>query len=117
MTFDEALNDAKKGINPAGIDPVQYRVLLLAEPVAETTEGGIITKPQSTVEQETWSQTRGYVVAVSDMAFTNDNQRWPCILPKPGDKVLYAKYAGQLIEEKGLKFRMVKDDDILGVIK
>lgn len=116
MKFEEALGKVKKGENPSGINPIQYRVLLLAEPVGETTESGIITKPKSIVEKETWAQTRGYVVALSDMAFTNDQTRWACALPSAGDKVLYAKYAGQLIEQDGITYRMVKDEDILGVI-
>lgn len=119
MKFEEALEQVKLGNNPSGISPIQYRVVVLDEEIEETTESGLIIKPASTVEQDEWAQTFHYVVAVSDMAFTNDGEAWRCKIPVVGDKVLCRKYPGQKVpveNAKGLTFRVIKDEDILGVI-
>lgn len=118
MIYEEAKKAVLRGENPSGLDPVEYRVVILAEEVSESHDGaGLIKKTQNEVEHETWAQTVGYVAALSDMAFTTDEGvRWPCTLPKEGDKVTFAKYAGQLIEREGLTYRLVSDKDVLAVM-
>lgn len=115
--FNTILEKVKAGLNPSGLKPVEYRVAILSDFVEPTTASGFIEKTDQCIEQETWAQTRGYVVAVSDMAFTdNEGKRWGCSLPKVGDKILFAKYAGQLVDEDDVTYRMVSDKDVLAII-
>jgi co-chaperonin GroES (HSP10) len=112
--FDQLLQEVKKGGNPSGMDPVEYRIVVLNDFIPSKV--GMIEKPQNVIEADRWAQTKGYVVAVSDMAFTGENRKpWSCSVPKVGDRVLFAKYAGQLVEDT--PYRLISDKDVLAVIE
>jgi len=115
--FEKVLERVKNGENTSGFNPIEFKVVLLNDFVESTTGGGIIEKPESQIEKEQRAQTKGYVVAVSEMAFTDgEGNRWRCNCPKQGDKVLFSKYAGQLYEEDGVTYRVVNDKDIVAII-
>lgn len=58
-------------------------------------------------------------------AFVRRLGPWPqkkggrCVLPEftPGDTVIVSQYAGQKLKSLGDKFRLVKVDDVLAVVK
>lgn len=100
-----------------GIHPTEYKVLIRPKAVEEKTKGGIIM-PDATKERDQYAQIEGVLVAVSPLAFTYDD-KWPegYALPKIGDRVLYAKYAGTDVEgSDGVKYRLVNDRDIGAVL-
>lgn len=123
--FSEALGQIREGKNPSGLEPVEYRVVVLLDKIEATT--GILHKAQGSIEQDLWDQTVGYVVDYSDMAFTNEEGRWKCAIPGRGQKVLLAKHSGQF--PQGLKsvsrmatngdpiYKLVSDKDVLAVIE
>lgn len=103
-------------MNPSGIQPTEFKVLIAADEVEEVTKGGII-RPIELVDREKYGQTRGRIVAVSPHAFTYaDREAWidaGIPKPKPGDIALYARHAGLRVKGKdGKDYLLVNDKDI-----
>jgi chaperonin GroES len=88
------------------IQPLADRVLVKAAAEEETTVGGIII-PDSAKEKPL----RGEVLAVGNG--TKDEE----MILKPGDQVLYGKYAGTELEFDGEKYLIMRQSDVLGIIK
>lgn len=88
------------------IQPLADRVLI--EPVAaeEVTVGGIII-PDSAKEKPL----KGTVVAAGDG--TKDE----AMILKAGDTVLYGKYAGTELELEGKKYLIMRQSDVLAIVK
>ncbi|MEE1022809.1 MAG: co-chaperone GroES [Muribaculaceae bacterium] len=88
------------------IQPLADRVLIEPTAAEEVTMGGIII-PDSAKEKPL----KGKVLAVG--GGTKDEE----MVLKPGDEVLYGKYAGTEIEFEGTKYLMMRQADVLAVIK
>jgi len=104
--------------NPSQINPTEYKVLISPVKVDEKTKGGIIL-PDEHKDREQFAQMEGILVAVSPLAFTYaDDVAWgDAAKPKPGDKVLFAKFAGAAVKGMdGKDYRIVNDKDIAAVI-
>ena len=87
------------------IQPLADRVLIKAAAAEETTVGGIII-PDSAKEKPL----RGEVLAVGNG--TKDDE----MILKPGDQVLYGKYAGTELEFEGEKYLIMRQSDILAKV-
>ncbi len=87
------------------IQPLADRVLVKPAPAEEKTIGGIII-PDSAKEKPL----KGEVVACG--GGTKDET----MAVKPGDTVLYGKYAGQEIEFEGEKYLMMRQSDLLAIL-
>lgn len=87
------------------IKPLADRVLI--EPAAAETKtiGGIII-PDTAKEKPL----QGIVVAVG-----NGSKDEEMIL-KPGDQVLYGKYAGTELEHEGKKFLIMRQSDVVAIL-
>ena len=86
--------------------------------VDEKTKGGIIL-PDEHKDREQFAQMQGTLIAVSPLAFTYaDAADWgDSEKPKPGDKVMFAKYAGAAVKGKdGADYRIINDKDISAVL-
>jgi len=101
--------------NPSGILPTEYKVLIAPKAIDEKTKGGIII-PDQTKERDQFAQMEGELIAVSPLAFTYDD--WKGHLPpKPGDRVLFAKYAGANVKGRdGKDYRLCNDKDVAAVL-
>lgn len=88
------------------IKPLADRVLIKPVAAEEKTIGGIII-PDSAKEKPA----KGEVVAVG--AGTKDEQ----MTLAEGDIVLYGKYSGTEIEHEGEKYLIMRQSDVLAVIK
>ena len=88
------------------IRPLADRVLIEPTAAEEVTMGGIII-PDSAKEKPL----KGKVLAVG-----NGTKDEPMQL-KAGDTVLYGKYAGTEIELEGIKYLMMRQNDVLAVIE
>lgn len=104
--------------NESGIYPIEYKALIRVSKVEEKTEGGIII-PDVSKDREQFAQMQGELVALSPKAFSYED--WGAdkdVLPKPGDRVLFAKFAGVDVRGKdGASYRIVNDKDIAAVLK
>ena len=88
------------------IQPLQDRVLILPAPAETQTVGGIII-PDTAKEKPL----RGEVIAAG--TGTKDE----AMALSVGDQVLYGKYAGTEIEIEGNKYLIMRQSDVLAIIK
>jgi chaperonin GroES len=93
------------------IRPLQDRIILKRIPEEEKTKGGIII-PDTAKEKPL----EGRVVAVGNGKVLENGKVRPLDI-KPGDRVLFIKYAGNEVKINGEEHLMLREDDILGVIE
>ena len=105
-------------INTSGISPTEFSVLIEPKAVETKTAGGILI-PDETKERKGYAEMEGRIVASSPLAFTYVTEaEWDGHKPKPGDKVLVAKYAGVRVKGRdGKEYALVKDKDICATIE
>ena len=93
------------------IRPLQDRVIVKRLEEEQKTKGGIII-PDTAKEKPI----EGQVVAVGKGKMGEDGK-----LVKPdvkvGDRILFGKYAGTEVKIDGVEHRIMREDDILGVIE
>ena len=93
------------------IQPLGDRVLVEPLEAEDKTSGGIII-PDTAKEK----QQRGKVVAVGKGRVTEEGKLTPLEV-KTGDQVLFGRYAGSEIKIGATDYLIVKEDDILGIIR
>lgn len=86
--------------------PLADRVLISPAPAEEVTKAGIII-PDSSKEKPL----KGTVIAVGNG--TKDEE----MIVKNGDTVLYGKYAGTEVEIDSEKYLIMRQSDVLAIIK
>jgi chaperonin GroES len=100
--------------NKSGIQPVECKVLCLLDEVKEKTSGGIIL-PDSVKQDQKLAQVKATLVAVGGNAFKDPT--WLEPVPKIGDRVYVAKYAGIYVEGVDeVVYRLCNDQDIAAII-
>lgn len=87
------------------IKPLADRVLVKPAPAETKTAGGIII-PDTAKEKPL----QGEVLAVG--SGTKDEE----MILKPGDTVLYGKYAGNEVELDGVKYMIMRQSDVLAIL-
>ena len=93
------------------LKPLYDRVVVKPIEAEEVTAGGIYI-PDNAKEKPT----KGEVVAVgTGKVFDNGQVR--AMTVKVGDKVIYGQYAGSAYKDGGVEYKIVREDDILGVIQ
>ena len=105
-------------LNTSGYEPTEYKVLVRRKEVETQSPGGIII-PETTQEKEKFATMEGQLIAASHLAFTYaTDSEWGNAKPKPGDKVLIAKYAGVTVKGKdGDEYVLVNDKDVMAFVK
>jgi len=104
-------------MNPTGIKPIEYKVLIKVDEVANQSAGGIYI-PEHALEREQMAHDRGTLADASEMAFSD----WKGRRPNIGDKVIFNKYAGSVIQyrEEGkqmARYRLCNDKDICAILE
>lgn len=101
-------------INASGFEPLDLRVLVLPDPIEETTSGGIII-PLAKAERDKFAQQLGTLIAVGENAWEEATGRSPNFhKPQPGDRILFSKYGGVVIDGKdGKEYRVMNDEDVV----
>lgn len=106
VTADPVLNDT-------GIIPVEYKCVVRVAAVEEKTAGGVII-PDIRKERNQMAMTTATLLEAGGNAFED----WKGRKPKPGDKVLIQKYAGQFKEADPTDtVRVVHDKEILAILE
>lgn len=95
------------------IRPIGFYVMVLPDPVEEVSKGGIILPAD---EREKTVITQGKVVAIAEGAWSDKPEG---SYPKVGDKVVFAKYAGNTITDPddGKEYRLMLDEDIRAILE
>lgn len=94
------------------VRPLHDRVLVeRIEDEAQKTAGGIII-PDTAREKPQ----KGKVIAVGEGKIGDDGKRIAMDVKK-GDHVLFGKYAGNEIKIDGVEYLIMREDDILAIVK
>lgn len=93
------------------LEPIGDRVVLKVKDEEEKTVGGIVLA--SNAKQK---PTQGEVVAVGAGAYSDNGEKIPMSVKK-GDVVLYDKYSGTNVEYEGEKYLVLREKDILAIVK
>ncbi len=93
------------------IQPLGDRVVIEVLEAKEKTKGGIVL-PDTAKEKPQ----EGNVVAAGKGKLTDDGKIVP-LEAKVGDKVLYGKYSGTDVNIDEKEYLIVKEEDILAVVK
>ena len=108
-------------MNDSGLIPAEYNVVIKMDPTEEKTAGGIIL-PSTKKERDELATDEGTLIALSPLAFSYAD--WPedARIPRAGDRVLFAQYAGRMWKRnegtaKEATYRLLKDKDIVAVIE
>ena len=92
------------------LKPLADRVLVKVEEAETKTMGGILLPDTAQKKSQ-----KGVVVAVGSGKMTEEGKRLPLEV-KEGDEVLFAKYSGTEIEDKGEKYLLLSERDILAIL-
>jgi chaperonin GroES len=93
------------------IQPLGDRILVEPLEAEEKTSGGIVI-PDTAKEK----QQRGKVVAVGKGRVNEDGKITPLEV-KANDTVLFGRYSGTEIKIGANEYLILKEDDVLGIIK
>ena len=101
-------------LNKSGIQPIEYKVLVLPDILSDATVGGII-RPDRVKEIEQAAAVRGWLVAAGGKAFEDFGEP----MPKIGDRIQYAKYSGvhEVPGADGKQYILCNDKDIAAIIE
>jgi len=94
------------------IRPLQDRIIVERVEEETTTAGGIIIP--DTVSKE--KPQEGKIIAAGKGKVTPEGKVLPLDV-KPGDRVLFGKYAGSEVKIDGVEYLIMREDDILGVVE
>ncbi|MBM4041831.1 MAG: co-chaperone GroES [Planctomycetes bacterium] len=93
------------------IKPLGDRIVVRRLEAEEKTAGGIVL-PDTAKEKPK----QGEVVAVGDGAIKEDGERVPMRLKK-GDRIVFTTYAGTEVKLLDEELLIMREDDVLGIIK
>ena len=93
------------------LTPLQDRILVQRVEEEEKTKGGIII-PDTAKEKPA----EGKVVSVGNGKVGDDGKRIPLEVKKD-DRILFGKYSGTEVKIEGEEYLIMREDDVLGIIK
>lgn len=88
-----------------------WRILIDPDKIEEKTSGGIIM-PLSTQDMDQMAVVKGKVVSIGPTAFGKERDESTL---KEGDTVHFAKYSGSIVKLNDKEYRIVNDEDLLGI--
>jgi chaperonin GroES len=91
--------------------PLHDRILVRRVEEGETVRGGIII-PDSAKEKPQ----EGEVIAVGKGKSNDEGKVFPLDV-KAGDRVLFGKYSGTEIKIDGEEFLIMREEEVLGIVK
>ena len=96
--------------------PSGYRILLALPEAKQTYESGLI-KADKTMHHEEISSVIGFVLSLGADCYA-DKVKFPSgAWCKEGDFVLVGAYKGTRFKVHGKEFRMINDDEVLGIVE
>ena len=106
--------EVKQEIKNKVIIPVGWTLIVKIDKVPETTRSGIFV-PQGVRERQQEQAAEGTLVAIGDEAWKKFDDF--SFTPDVGDRVMFAKYGGHYFVLDDQEYRLLNDQDIIGVIK
>lgn len=111
LKFSKITNEMKGGSKNMKIQPLGDRVVIEALEAKEKTKGGIVL-PDTAKEKPQ----EGKVVAAGKGKIGEDGKAVPLEVAV-GDRVLYGKYSGTEVNIDEKEYLIVKEEDILAIVK
>jgi chaperonin GroES len=112
LTFLEKYwDETEKNLMTISIRPLHDRVIVKRIDEGEQVRGGIII-PDTAKEKPQ----EGEVIAAGEGKYREDGSR-QALDVKAGDRVLFGKYGGSEVTIKGEDLLIIREDEILGIIK
>ena len=113
-TYEEADWD---GVNRSGWRPTSDLVLVLPDQASDKIgKLGLLVQPEDQRDRASLASESGVIIAIGDGAFVWNRDRtraYEGAKPKPGDRVLYRRYAGQMMKgADGRSYRYMSDNEI-----
>jgi chaperonin GroES len=93
------------------LKPLEDRIVVKPHKAEEKTAGGIVL-PEAAKEKPLM----GKVVAVGDGKLLDSGKRGTMSVKK-GDVVLYGKYGGSEVEIDDVEYKILREDEVLGIIE
>lgn len=93
------------------IRPLYDRIIVKRVEQQRTTAAGIVIPDTAAEKPE-----QGEIVAVGSGRLLQDGSVRP-LQVKPGERVLFGKYAGQTVKIDGEEFLVLREEDVMGVIE
>lgn len=96
------------------IDWQEDRILVKPDEVKETFEGSRLIKPDVVKASERTN--RGTVVAFGPGRVSPDTKEFVPQARKAGDRIIFLHYAGIDFEDAGIKYKVMRPEDVVGVL-
>ena len=93
------------------LKPLEDRIVVQPKAAEEKTAGGIVL-PDAAKEKPLM----GTVVAVGEGKLLDSGKRGEMSVKKK-DVVLYGKYSGSDVEIDGVEYKILREDEVLGIIE
>lgn len=93
------------------LKPLDDRIVVQPKAAEEKTAGGIVL-PEAAKEKPLM----GTVVAVGEGKLLDSGNRGEMSVKKK-DVVLYGKYSGSDVEIDGVEYKILREDEVLGIIE
>ncbi len=98
--------------NDSGLTVTGNKVLVCPVKVEEKTSGGLIL-PSVTQDKEQLAQQLGHLIAMGSLAAEDPCMEGICL----GDVVLFPRYRGQDFPVNGVRYWVMRSEDILGKVE
>lgn len=95
------------------IIPLMHRALVRPKQVETKTASGIILTDSLTRKEQAATE-EGTILALGD---TFGKDFGAEVLPKVGDTVLFAKYAGKFIKDGDVDLVLLNDEDLIAIVR
>ena len=97
--------------------PLNWKVLVQPNQVKMKTRGGLHL-PTISKDNEEYLTAHGRIASMGDLAFKDRDTgtSWKMNSPKVGNRVTYAKYAGQKVTINGVRFLLLNDDELTSIL-
>jgi chaperonin GroES len=93
------------------IRPLYDRIIVRRLELQKQTASGIVIPDTASEKPE-----QGEVTAVGSGRLLQDGSV-RALQVKPGDRVLFGKYAGQTVKIDGVEYLVLREEDVLGIIE
>jgi chaperonin GroES len=95
----------------AKFTPLHDRILVRRVEEAETTRGGIIIPDTAKDKPQ-----EGEIISVGKGKSNEKGEVFPLAV-KPGDRVLFGRYAGTEVKIDGEDYLIMKEEEVLGILE
>ena len=102
-------------MNPSGIHPKGYTLLVKPQEIVNKTESGIVLRAPTEADRAQIAQVYGRVIEMGPLCFEDEKDSEGNVIRRceVGENVIFRRYSGEeFTGEDGLKYRVILDKDV-----